>query len=89
MTNDADLTSKLSYLVYLNDDFEGGSTTFREYSVQGGERTKTEHIVSPVTGSALLFRHERWREGSPVLSGQKYVLRSDVFYGPDEPQGMN
>lgn len=79
-TNDAGCTSKLSYLIYLNDGFEGGSTTFREYIGSGDSRCKIEHVVTPSVGSALLFRHERWHEGSPVTAGRKYVLRSDVFY---------
>ena len=78
--NDDGLVSKLSYLVYLNSDFDGGSTTFRDYKGKGESWRKTEHVVSPVTGSALLFRHERWHEGSGLTSGRKYVLRSDVFY---------
>jgi len=80
VTNDAGCTSKLSYLIYLNGDFKGGATTFRDYAGEGEDRRKTEHVVIPVTGSALLFRHERWHEGSPLISGRKYVLRSDIFY---------
>jgi predicted 2-oxoglutarate/Fe(II)-dependent dioxygenase YbiX len=77
-------TSKLSYLVYLNDDCDGGSTTFREYRDINGHQEKLEQIISPTAGTALLFRHERWHEGSPVISGVKYVLRTDVFYMPGE-----
>ena len=45
-----------------------------------GTREKIEFAVMPATGTALLFRHERWHEGTPVVIGAKYVLRSDVFY---------
>jgi hypothetical protein len=31
---------------------------------------------------ALIFRHELFHEGAEVKSGKKYVLRSDVMYGP-------
>ena len=79
-TNELGQTSKLSYLVYLNDDCEGGSTTFLDYRDVQGKREKFEFVVRPKTGSALLFPHERWHEGTPVLSGSKYVLRTDVFY---------
>lgn len=61
--------SRLTLLVYLNDDFEGGGTDFRDF------------VVSPRTGDALLFVHDTWHEGQTVLSGTKYVLRSDVLYG--------
>jgi hypothetical protein len=31
---------------------------------------------------ALIFKHELFHEGTEVKSGKKYVLRSDVMYGP-------
>ena len=81
VTNDRGHASKLSYLIYLNSDFEGGATTFRDYVGTGESRQKIEHVITPETGAALLFRHERWHEGSGITAGRKYVLRSDVFYG--------
>ncbi|MBB3210636.1 putative 2-oxoglutarate/Fe(II)-dependent dioxygenase YbiX [Rhodopirellula rubra] len=80
VTNDDGHLSKLSYLVYLNGDFDGGSTTFRDYDGKGESRRKIEHVITPIAGSALLFHHQRWHEGSALVSGRKYVLRSDVFY---------
>ena len=80
VTSDDGHVSKLSYLVYLNGDFEGGSTKFRDYDGKGESRRKIEHVITPVTGMALLFRHERWHEGFALISGRKYVLRTDVFY---------
>ena len=79
VTNDQGETSKLSYLVYLNR-CDGGQTIFRDYVGSGKERQKIELRIEPIPGSALLFRHERWHEGSPVESGAKYVLRTDIFY---------
>ena len=79
VTNDMGETSKLSYLLYLNE-CDGGETTFRDYIELDGQRQKKELRIVPKPGSALLFRHERWHEGSPVATGQKYVLRTDVFY---------
>jgi predicted 2-oxoglutarate/Fe(II)-dependent dioxygenase YbiX len=80
VSNDSGQTSKLSYLIYLNDDCDGGATAFRDYRDADGTREKIEYIVIPAIGTALLFRHERWHEGTPVIAGSKYVLRSDVFY---------
>lgn len=80
VTNDLGEVSKLSYLIYLNDDYEGGSTTFLDFRDVDGVREKREFVISPTAGSALLFLHERWHEGTSVSSGRKYVLRSDVFY---------
>lgn len=62
------LSSRLTLLVYLNDGFSGGSTDFREFQ------------VTPVPGTALLFIHDTWHEGSAVTQGTKYVMRSDVMY---------
>jgi len=62
------LTSKLTLLVYLNEGFGGGETDFRTFR------------ITPRTGSALLFVHDTWHEGSAVTEGVKHVLRSDVLY---------
>ncbi|MEM6691956.1 MAG: 2OG-Fe(II) oxygenase [Planctomycetota bacterium] len=82
VTNKYGHVSKLSYLIYLNSDFDGGATTFRDYYGEGESRRIFEHAVVPEAGLALLFRHERWHEGSALAAGRKYVLRSDIFYGP-------
>lgn len=80
VSNDLRQKSKLSYLIYLNDDCDGGSTQFRDYCDLNGSRKRIELSVMPVAGSGLVFRHERWHEGTPVIRGAKYVLRSDLFY---------
>lgn len=60
--------SRITFLVYLNDDFEGGETAFESC------------IIEPQKGTALCFIHELKHEGIPVNVGTKYVLRSDVMY---------
>lgn len=67
------LESRLTFLAYPNEGFEGGETDFRNFKVQ------------PQTGMAVLFVHDTWHEGVEVRSGQKYVLRSDVLYGAKPP----
>ena len=67
--------SRLSFLVYLNEGAEGGETCF-------GEAESDAFKVSPIAGTALIFRHELWHEGAPVRSGRKYVIRTDVLFGP-------
>jgi prolyl 4-hydroxylase len=64
--------SLLTFMVYLNDDFEGGTTNFLE--------EKPPLVVKPEAGMALVFVHQQLHEGASVLAGQKYVLRSDVMY---------
>ncbi|CAO3657979.1 unnamed protein product [Umbelopsis vinacea] len=75
--------SRLTFLLYLNEEFEGGSTTFFLPAAQEG--MLEAHGVSPRRGSVLCFPHGNTagsllHEGSPVLSGAKYVARTDVLY---------
>jgi predicted 2-oxoglutarate/Fe(II)-dependent dioxygenase YbiX len=60
--------SRLTLMVYLNDDFEGGETRFEQV------------LVKPVKGTALFFVHHLLHEGAAVVSGRKYVMRTDVMY---------
>jgi hypothetical protein len=71
--------SRLTCMVYLNDDFTGGETAFYAYERVEGDRPVVAE-VHPRTGMGLVFLHEWWHEGKAVLSGRKYVLRTDVFY---------
>lgn len=60
--------SWVTFMVYLNDGFEGGTTTFAFCE------------VVPKQGTALFFSHELPHCGEPVTAGRKYVLRSDIMY---------
>ena len=61
--------SRYTFMIYLNDDFDGGFTDFRAFKVY------------PVAGMALCFHHPLLHEGATVTNGRKYVLRTDVMYG--------
>jgi hypothetical protein len=61
--------SLLTFMIYLNENFEGGETNFGVI------------VVRPVTGMALLFEHPLLHQGVAVRAGRKYVLRSDVMFG--------
>src|SRR5262245_21262639 len=61
--------SLLTFMLYLNEDFEGGETLF-----QNGVR------ISPQTGMIPVFRHTFYHEGAAVTRGRKYVLRSDIMF---------
>lgn len=60
--------SYFTFMLYLNDNFQGGDTAFRDVRVR------------PRQGMALLFRHDLYHAGSEVTQGVKYVLRTDVMY---------
>ncbi|MCA6067166.1 2OG-Fe(II) oxygenase [Chryseobacterium sp. RG1] len=64
-----DEVSFYTFLIYLNDDFEGGETEFENL-----------FTITPKKGSALVFYHPLRHEGKTLISGLKYVLRTDVMY---------
>ena len=50
-----------------------------------GRKGKVVASVTPEAGLALLHRHGDGcllHEGRPVTAGTKYVLRSDIIFGP-------
>jgi hypothetical protein len=65
--------------IYMNDSFTGGETTFH---LEAPATTAVQ--VRPQTGRCLIFRQpfqKRYlHEGERVLSGVKYLFRSDVMY---------
>ncbi|MDC0669076.1 2OG-Fe(II) oxygenase family protein [Nannocystis radixulma] len=67
--------SLLTFMIYLDAEFTGGSTDFDP----DGEVLR----VTPARGMALLFEHPIRHQGAPVLRGVKHVLRSDVMYRRD------
>jgi len=78
-----DRRSRLTFLMYLNDGFEGGSTTFY---LPGREQPGLEaRGVNPQAGAVLCFPQGNTaslvHEGSVVTKGGcKYVIRTDVLY---------
>lgn len=60
--------SYFTFLIYLNENYEGGETNF------------IDHKITPQTGTLLVFFHKLYHEGSEVTEGKKYVLRTDVMY---------
>lgn len=85
-----DRWSRLTFLVYLNDDFEGGWTTY--FTAGPVEGTLNARGVTPRTGTIVCFPHgdtagSLVHEGSAVTSGTKYIIRSDVLY--QKPEAIN
>jgi len=75
-----DETSMLTVNIYMNANFEGGSTRFYANS----RALEANLTVEPKPGLCLLFRQppeEMYcHDGERVVSGQKYLFRSDVMY---------
>merc|ERR1719362_162043 len=77
--------SQMTCLLYLNDDFEGGNTTF--FQPSWNPQWKISAQVPPVPGNGLCFFHgdhpdSPRHEGSPVLHGVKYVIQTDLIFSP-------
>jgi len=70
-----DERSRLTLQIYLDDGFEGGHTRF--YASRTGPCLGS---VRPVRGAAIVFDHDLWHDGEPVVRGEKHVLRTDVLY---------
>ena len=80
---DGGVLSRLTFLVYLNDGFEGGATTFMTPAHEQG-RLDARAVV-PRCGSVLVFPHGDTmgclvHEGSGVTAGTKYIIRTEVEY---------
>ncbi|KAJ5438221.1 uncharacterized protein N7458_009219 [Penicillium daleae] len=76
-------SSMYTFLLYLNDEFEGGETTF--FLPAPREGTLNAYPVRPVMGSVAIFPHGEangalLHEGTGVRKGAKYIIRTDVEY---------
>jgi hypothetical protein len=60
-----------SIVCYLNDDFEGGQTSF----------PFLDYAATPLRGKAIIFPSKYLHRAEPILDGEKYVLVSWVL-GP-------
>jgi hypothetical protein len=76
-------SSLFTFLIYLNDEFEGGETTF--FLPAAREGTLNAYPVQPVMGGVAVFPHGDPRlavlhEGTGVRKGAKYVIRTEIEY---------
>jgi predicted 2-oxoglutarate/Fe(II)-dependent dioxygenase YbiX len=89
--DDKSQASFITVQVYLNDVEEGcgGETTFTTQAMSYGRHKKKGGRdedrclllpVRPVTGRVLIFEHHLPHEGSTLLRGVKYAVRTDVMY---------
>ncbi|XP_033639086.1 uncharacterized protein LOC117299646 [Asterias rubens] len=75
--------SLITVQIYLNEGFQGGSTTF--LSMDEFERVE----CVPKTGRVLIFEHRIYHEGSLLKKGKKYAIRTDVMYTPADYKSPN
>ncbi|KAF8931059.1 hypothetical protein BGZ47_000256 [Haplosporangium gracile] len=83
--NDADDGLKGGETSFLNERSFGrlpgvGSTAKKDGKVE--EKEVERVAVACRTGQALIFQHDLVHEGSRVVEGVKYVVRTDILYGP-------
>ncbi|KAI8293720.1 hypothetical protein K4K56_004111 [Colletotrichum sp. SAR 10_98] len=75
-------SSLFTFLIYLNDEFEGGETTY--FLPAAREGTLNAYPIKPVMGNVALFPHgdtsALLHEGTGVRKGAKYVIRTEVEY---------
>jgi predicted 2-oxoglutarate/Fe(II)-dependent dioxygenase YbiX len=64
--------TKLSLVLYLNDDYTGGETVFPDLALE----------VRPEVGKILLFPPDLPHMSKPISHGAKYIVRSEVLYRP-------
>lgn len=81
--------TRASFMIYLNDEFEGGSTRFFEVKEKNSRRgegrgrkfdNRVRFAVRPPVGSVVVFDHLLLHEGAEVTAGLKYAVRSDLIY---------
>ncbi len=77
-------TSYLTVLLYLNNgggqDFNGGETEFLSKDDNQEDPNALSIKITPRAGSVVLFEHDLFHRGRPLLWGTKYVLRTDVMF---------
>jgi hypothetical protein len=78
-----------TFMIYLNDDYDGGQTNFvdshdmhldKEKGIYCSPLEKIFSSLKAERGDCLVFDHRILHEGQQVTSGMKYLIRSDLMY---------
>ena len=89
---DENRRSLKTFMIYLNDDYEGGSTNFLDdHALNYDDAAKrycapAEAVRASLKarqGDALIFDHNILHEGGTVGAGVKYIMRCEVMYTRD------
>lgn len=85
-----DRWSQLTFLLFLSDGYEGGSTEFyinrnkSGFHAPNSEQAGIIPVKTPI-GAVLCFPHgmhplQGMHSSEPISSGVKYIIRSDVLF---------
>jgi hypothetical protein len=72
-----------TFMIYLNDDFEGGATNFyseKQQHYTPGHPDNLIYALRPEKGSCVVFNHNITHDGGEMKTGFKYILRTEVMY---------
>jgi hypothetical protein len=75
--------SELSFVITLNDTFQGGGTRF----IADGTTT-TDTTVAPNCGAGVFFCGRCLHSGVEVIEGTRYILAGFVRVYPNTPEGV-
>ena len=86
--------SQFTYLLFLNDDYEGGRTQFLVSKSNPGQPARTSEDIELVSvktpkGAVLCFPHGSHPQhclhgGESISTGTKYIIRTDILFGNKE-----
>uniref|UniRef100_A0A6C0C8W6 Prolyl 4-hydroxylase alpha subunit domain-containing protein n=1 Tax=viral metagenome TaxID=1070528 RepID=A0A6C0C8W6_9ZZZZ len=65
--------SNYTLLIYLNDDYDGGTTAFFD------DKFNPILDIVPKKGMALLFDIDLWHQGNKVVDGTKYWIGCEII----------
>jgi hypothetical protein len=77
-----------TFMVYLNDGFTGGATSFYRPEQPCYAPAQPElrvHSYMPRRGDCLVFNSHHVHDGGTLLTGTKYILRTELMYRPALP----
>lgn len=90
-----DRYSCMTFLVLLNDDFEGGATRFLVNATAPGQPARRNDEAQAVDvrtprGGVLCFPHgmhplQCVHSSEPISAGTKYIIRTDLLFRLQEP----
>mmetsp|Transcript_7956 Transcript_7956/g.11354 ORF Transcript_7956/g.11354 Transcript_7956/m.11354 type:complete len:452 (-) Transcript_7956:29-1384(-) len=90
VVNNEQQKSLITVLVYLNsgngEEFDGGETFFLDQynKITSTTNDSNKKFVTPEVGRILLFEHDLYHYGSPLIHGTKYVMRTDVMFDVED-----